>query len=322
MSSTLPGYWAFDIQNGEPYHSGQYDYLKQAVGWAGNHGLKVLIDLHGVPGSQNGFDNSGHLGDTTWADSPSNIARTTAIIKTLAHEFSQAKYAGVVSAVAPINEPAPFKASNVLPAARQLYYDSYGIVRKPFSTNTEGNLLLVIHDAFQTLDYWTGFMTDFNTYSGVALDNHSYGVFTDDLLAQDWNGHINSMCQHGRDIGNFANKNIWTMVGEWTTASTDCAKYLNGRGIGARYDGTYSGSPYVGNCGPKTGSASGFSSNYKVFMRKFYEAQVAAYERGQGWFYWTWKAENADDWSYEAGLKGGWIPYNPGEKKYGNICGY
>jgi hypothetical protein len=41
------GYWAFDTSGGEPFISGQVDYLWKAVGWAKNHGLKVVIDLHG-----------------------------------------------------------------------------------------------------------------------------------------------------------------------------------------------------------------------------------------------------------------------------------
>jgi glucan 1,3-beta-glucosidase len=60
------GYWAYDISAGEPYHQGQVQYLDNAIGWARNHGLKVLIDLHGAPGSQNGYDNSGHRGSATW----------------------------------------------------------------------------------------------------------------------------------------------------------------------------------------------------------------------------------------------------------------
>jgi glucan 1,3-beta-glucosidase len=60
------GYWAYDISAGEPYHQGQAQYLDNAIGWARNHGLKVLIDLHGAPGSQNGYDNSGHRGSATW----------------------------------------------------------------------------------------------------------------------------------------------------------------------------------------------------------------------------------------------------------------
>ncbi len=81
----------------------------------------------------------------------------------------------------------------------------------------------------------------------------------------------------------------------------------------------------------------------QIFMRKYFEAQVQAYEQGAGWIYWMWKvggglsfpmewippnhvlskkAENADDWSYQTGLKGGWIPQNPSDKIYNNLCGY
>ena len=32
------------------------------------------------------------------------------------------------------------------------------------------------------------------------------------------------------------------------------------------------------------------------------------------------QAEVADDWSYEKGLEGGWIPQNPSNRMYPNIC--
>lgn len=56
------GYWAVDVNDYEPYVSGQYPYLIRAVNWASELGMSVLIDLHGAPGSQNGQDNSGLIG--------------------------------------------------------------------------------------------------------------------------------------------------------------------------------------------------------------------------------------------------------------------
>jgi glucan 1,3-beta-glucosidase len=50
------GYWAYEVGPGEPYIQGQHDYLVKAVGWAGKHNIKVMIDLHGAPGSQNGYE--------------------------------------------------------------------------------------------------------------------------------------------------------------------------------------------------------------------------------------------------------------------------
>lgn len=49
--------------------------------------------------------------------------------------------------------------------------------------------------------------------------------------------------------------------------------------------------------------------------------QVITYEKADGWVMWTWKAESADDWSYQAGLQYGWIPQDPTDLKYSGICG-
>lgn len=83
---------------------------------------------------------------------------------------------------------------------------------------------------------------------------------------------------------------------------TDCAKYLNGRGVGARYDGTKGGSSKVGSCTGMTGHGNTFSGDFKNFLRQMWEAQVISFERGgDGWLMWDWKNEEADEWSYQVG---------------------
>ncbi|KAF8317388.1 exo-beta-1,3-glucanase [Clavulina sp. PMI_390] len=311
------GFWAFDVSGGEPYvKANQYDLLKTAIGWAANHGLWVIVDLHGVPGSQNGYDNSGHRGTPTWQTSSSYITRTNNIIKTLSAEFSQSSYADVVVGIAPMNEPAGYYSSQLLSAAKQFWYDSYGNIRQ------NGNVMEVMHDAFQSLDYWDGIMPYSKGYTEVMMDTHHYEIFSNADVAMSYSQHISTACSRGAAIATWAanSNNLWTIVGEFVSTPYDCAKYLNGRGIGARYDGTYSGSTYIGSCTPYTGATSGFSSSYKTFMREFWEAQTIAFEGGNGWIYWTWKTESADEWSYKAGLAGGWIPQNPTNRLYPNIC--
>jgi glucan 1,3-beta-glucosidase len=50
------GYWAVVPQPGEPYVQGQLDVLDQAIGWARDAGLKVIVDLHGGKFSASMFD--------------------------------------------------------------------------------------------------------------------------------------------------------------------------------------------------------------------------------------------------------------------------
>ena len=63
------GYWIFDVVEKEPFpepakndESKQRYYLRRLIKWADQLKLKVLVDLHAAPGSQNGFDNSGRMG--------------------------------------------------------------------------------------------------------------------------------------------------------------------------------------------------------------------------------------------------------------------
>lgn len=201
----------------------------------------------------------------------------------------------------------------------QYWRDSYGNIRFPFGSAQESNTVVLIHDAFQPLSFWSGFLTP-PAQQGVAIDTHIYQVFSDDDVAMSEQQHISAACAQAGNVGSF---DLWTIVGEWTPARTDCARNLNGRGIGARFDGSFPGSPGVGSCAGFSGSASSFSSEYKTFLRQFWEAQVTAYEAGSGWIQWLWKIEagTGEEWSYSVGLANGWIPQDPTDREFPNICG-
>ncbi|KAG1765106.1 glycoside hydrolase family 5 protein [Suillus occidentalis] len=300
------GYWAFAVGSGEPYITGQLDYVKKAITWASDYDLKLIIDLHGAPGILIILVKECRIRHGT-------LTRPTLIgqmkfIKTII-SMVDSEYE-TVPIIAPLNEPAGFDGDDVLTVVKQYWKDSY-----PYDSSTESNTVELIHDAFQSLSYWDGFMVD--GYDGVAMDTHIYQMFSDKQVAYNYSQHIKEACSHGSSLADF---DLWIIVGEWTPASTDCAKWLNGRGTGARYDGSMSGTTAVGSCTGKTGNATSFSSDYKQFMRQYWEAQIISYEKGSGWIQWTWKAENADDWSYQAGLKYGWIPQDPTDLEYPNIC--
>ena len=97
------GYWAVRPLPGDPYVQGQLNHLNNAIAWAGNAGLKVWIDLHGAPGSQNGFDNSGLRDHLEWQQGD-NVANTLLAIRELAKVYAQSNYNNVVTAIELLNE--------------------------------------------------------------------------------------------------------------------------------------------------------------------------------------------------------------------------
>ncbi|KAH9838253.1 glycoside hydrolase [Rhodofomes roseus] len=309
------GYWSVPITSADtsystdasPYVTGAWPYLLRALNWANENSVHVILDLHGAPGSQNGFDNSGHRGSANWANNSTNIERTLDIIR-----FMVDKVGGMVNVIELLNEPAGW-VSDVGSAIGTYWKDGYSIVRN--ITGTENTVM--IGDAFLGVD---NFLLP-PEGQGVIMDYHQYQIFNYDQIELSEDQHINYTCQINATLAPYAKSNLMTITGEWSNAITDCAQWLNGRNVGARWDGTFaSGEPTFGSCDGMTGNYSTFSADYKTFLRKYWEAQVTVGESVQGWIFWTWKAENADDWSYQRGLEGGWIPQDPTDRKYPGIC--
>ncbi|PMD38355.1 glycoside hydrolase family 5 protein [Hyaloscypha variabilis F] len=311
------GYWAFVLQDGDPYVTGaQLPYLATALGWARTHGLKVLLDLHGAPESQNGFDNSGRLGPVQWQTG--NTVQTTRTAITNLTDFAvDNNFMDVVTSIELLNEPAGFSPNINLDVLKQFYYDGYGYIQ-----SQTPDTLTVIHDAFQDIDsYWNGFMNSATGVSNVMLDTHIYQVFTPAQLAQTPCQHVSNACSNKATL---AGTDKWTIVGEWTGAQTDCAKWLNGLGTGARYDGTFTGSGgsyYIGDCATKdVGTVAGMEQVDKTNLQYYVEAQLDAYETHSGWIFWCWKTESAPEWNFQDLLNNGLIPQPITSRKFAPQC--
>lgn len=273
-------------------------------------GRSKLTTLNTAPGSQNGFDNSGRRGPITWQQRDT-IQQTHNAVRGLAQRY--AKYTDVVAAIEALNEPSIPGGVN-RDQLKQYYYDVWGEVRDSSKDTT-----VVLHDGFEPVDSWNGFMNAASGVWYVMMDTHHYQVFDNSLLAQNIDGHVASACQFGKQ--HLRNVDKWTVVGEWTGALTDCAKYLNGKGIGARYDATYAGSPYFGSCaGKSTGSVAALSDMDKTNIRRFIEAQLDAYEMATGWLFWTWKTEGAPEWDMQQLIAGGVFPQPVTARQYPNQC--
>ncbi|CAG8334229.1 unnamed protein product [Penicillium salamii] len=304
------GYWAIEHLAGDQYVNGQLEYLDKAIGWARSAGLKVILDLHGAPGSQNGFDNSGKRGAINWQKG-NTVDDTKSALKALA-----ARYGGdrdVVTAIEALNEPNVPGGVNQ-DGLKQYYYDAWGVIREASQDTT-----LVMHDGFMPTESWNGFMGASSGVFYVMMDTHHYEVFDSGVLANDVNTHVKNVC--GFSSQHIQTGDKWTIVGEWTGAMTDCAKYLNGKGIGARYDGTFPGTSNIGSCaGKSTGSVAALSQNDRTNLRRFIEAQLDAYEKGTGWVYWTWKTEGAPEWDMQEQIAGGVFPSPVTDRKYPGQC--
>lgn len=140
------------------------------------------------------------------------------------------------------------------------------------------------------------------------------------------------MCSHVSQFKAINQDHHWVMVGEWSPASTDCAININGRQAGSRYDGSYKGggnnngavmNANIGSCEPWRGVASGWSQEHKDDLARWWEVGMDAYYSGSGGFFWAWKTEEgtAEDFSYVAGVKNGWIPKDPKTRPHGFHCG-
>ncbi|CCG83734.1 protein of unknown function [Taphrina deformans PYCC 5710] len=287
------GYWAFDVQNGEPWVMGAEKYLQLALVWASNHGLKVWIDLHGAPGSQNGFDNSGKYGAINWASNSANIQRTLNVLSTITSRYGSVP---AVIGIELLNEPAGFSIS---PDIVQDFY------KRGYSITQSANRVTVLHDAFLASSAFTNTYVQ-GAYQNVALDTHIYQIFSPDENARSHAQHLSNACAHRGNLAS-TNSKIWTLVGEWTAAENDCATWLNGFNKGARYDGSFPNSYYIGSCSNQN-QISTMSSAKLQEVKEYIRAQLDAYETASGWFFWAGKTETADLWDFGKLVTNGLMP--------------
>jgi len=333
------GYWAFNLLEDDPYVQGQEPYLDKALEWCKKNDLKVWIDLHGVPGSQNGFDNSGKRGNVTWQDDEENIELSYETLDYIFGKYGGENYTDTIIGIEIINEPFHSKLNET--EMLQFYYNTYYDYRIKHGSRN----FFLFQEAFEPIGFWNKhlnndflnvskpFMKDIifenededdnddeipkNYFHDTILDHHHYEVFTIDQLEKSENARIQDIKNYGKDI--FKNQKYHpSIVGEWSGAITDCTKWLNGVGTGARYDGTFNDSQLI-----RSNAINGtmksqwkfkddekscenvtfiqdFSDQHKENIRKFIEIQLITWENSNsGWIFWNYKTENAIEWDFK-----------------------
>lgn len=308
-------YWAVDTFDNDPYVKGvSWRYLLRGIEWARKYGLRVKLDLHGLPGSQNGWNHSGRAGIIRFlsgSEGEKNAKRALEIHDSLSKFFAQDRYRNVVVFYGLANEPARDLDIDELV---EWTSDAYDLVEK---NGVEA--MQVFSDSMRGVTSWQGKLT--GKGNQLVIDTHVYAIFDPELISMTHKEKISLACKDWSDMLAASVDTSTgfgpTIVGEWSQADTDCTEHLNGVRGGDRWTGTFAaagGTPGCPtgdkkcSCDKANADPSDYSDDYREFLKTFAIAQMDAFEKSWGWFYWTWKAETAHQWSYEAGLKGGFMP--------------
>lgn len=179
-----------------------------------------MIDLHGAPGSQNGFDNSGHrIPSPQWQSVDQGAVRTLRVLDTIQSKYGGRAYDDVIAGIELLNEPLTPELD--LNQVKTFFKNGYKQQRRYGQQR-----VVVVQDGFQAPNSYNGFLTPSDGNSqNVALDHHQYQVFDNGVVSLSPSAHKTLACSQA---GQFDGADKWTIVGEWTGAMTDCAFALNG----------------------------------------------------------------------------------------------
>ena len=153
------GYWALEAP--KPFVESS-SFIDFALDQSYKNGLKLLLDLHGAPGSQNGWDHSGRSGPINWPKDPKNIQETLRVLESFAQKHGKHP---ALYRIELLNEPRNGVPLEILP---QFYQDAYARLRKYL----DPEVAIVFHDSFRALA-WKKFMQE-PVFTNVIWDTHLY----------------------------------------------------------------------------------------------------------------------------------------------------
>lgn len=311
------GSWMIETLGNEPFLEGvSFKYFLKAITWARKYGLRINLDLHAVPGSQNGWNHSGRWGTVGFLNGAMGIAnaqRTLNYIRTLTEFISQPQYKNVVPMFSVLNEA--LVTTIGAGAIRSWYYQVYQMLRFIGGTGEGNGPFMVIHDGFSASTGWGGFLSGADR---LGLDTHTYMCFgaqnVDSVAA-----NSAKPCQQWATVANSTSTSFGlSMTGEFSLAINDCGLFVNNVGAGTRYEGTF---PNAANPDPqfkRLGSCTQWlddglwTSEIKSAFADLTQTQQDVMRNS---FFWTWKIGNSTKqanmpnpmWSYSNGLQKGYI---------------
>lgn len=310
----------------EPF-LGCVDELDKAFNWAEKYDMKILLDLHTAPFGQNGFDNGGICGVCKWSQNPDEVEFVLGVLERLAKRYGMRKGLwGVEVLNEPITEKAwqlfnvperyPAKdlvmaegsAPNTFEFLKKFYLDAYVRLRK-FLPDEK---YIVIHDGFELLA-WKDFMQE-KQYVNVVLDTHQYLMMAEsDGCEQNLDAYIQYIKEHYEKEIEEMEQYFPVICGEWCL--------FNSLACGCDTKGGQS--VLNGVKGNETESLN--ESEKKEIYLTVAKAQLEAWKKGSGYFYWSYKLltdtvnESGwigwDSWDFGRCVDFGWFPEEERLKK-------
>lgn len=305
---------------------GCIEELDKAFNWAEKYGLTILIDLHTVSLSQNGFDNGGISGVCKWAQNPDEVEFVLGVLERLAKRYGHRK--GLFG-IQPLNEPVtenmwgtmdvqnryapadPELAKGSAPITmeflRKFYLEAYDRI----STYMPKEKYVVLHDGFELMA-WKDFMQE-EKYSNVILDTHQYLMVAEARgCSQTIEGYLKYVREELEPQITEMEKYFPVICGEWCL--------FNSLACGCDTKGGQS--VLNGVEGSERESLS--TEEKKEIYATLAKAQLELWDKCSGYFYWSYKlltdTVNTPGWigwdSWDLGrcVDFGWFPAGKGEK--------
>ena len=303
-----------------PPFIGCIEELDKAFNWAEKYGLKILIDLHTAPLSQNGFDNGGICGVCKWSQTPEEVVFVLDLLEKLAKRYG---HRPGLFGIQPINEPVSEELWEVMGIQQryvpvepelaagskgnsfdfliQFYNDAYDRIRP----NIADDKYVVFHDGFM-LNVWKDFITQ-PRFRNVMLDTHQYlmmaEMFGCEQTIEGYKKYIEDNFAKGiAEVQEY----VPVVCGEWCL--------FNSLAVGKDTKG---GQTEL-NGMDFTESREVSPEEKKRIYNELGKAQLEAWKRGSGFFYWSYKllldtANEAnwrgwDCWDLGKSVDEGWFP--------------
>lgn len=303
----------------EPF-LGCVEELDKAFRWAQRYGLQVLIDLHTAPMGQNGFDNGGISGVCKWSQCPEEVEFVLSVLERLAKRYGEKEALwGIEVLNEPITEntwdlfdvPTRYPAKdkemakgsgpNSLAFLKGFYVDAYHRLRRYMPEDK----YVVIHDGFE-LTAWKEFMQE-ETYVNVVLDTHQYLMIAESAgCAQDVESYEAYIKEHFEKPIEEMEQYFPVICGEWCL--------FNSMACGVDTKG---GQSVLNGVDGSLQETLGEEEKRKIY-RAVAEAQIQAWNKGSGYFYWSYKLLTDtvndkgwigwDSWDFGRCVDFGWFP--------------